>query len=783
MRLPRLSVFGIPRAHRLHVLHFLEVGVVGREPEDGDRGHAAIAERRRVVYGAEGLEQRVERAAEDAGLLAGDDDAGALVEEPLEVLLLRAGERTERGHLLGDERGDLLARDGSLGGLCVNLLDGTRVIELLHSGVAVAEPRGERRLSGRQRYRGGACVHLDVVEEVRGLARLERVPRLGDAGILDGALEREALRRVRAQRCALRLRIDLDRDLSPARRSARDDDVMLEHGPWLEAALQLIGERVWVRGERDGDRRCAPHRHVVAVQREVRIARGVEGEQSAGPLGADLLHEFLDERVEAPRAQRVTARERLAPVHVLVLADVVEAEGRQRRHAQGRQGALQLVAALLLQLGRVAAAAAAAVGGHRERDALARARERRHGAAGVDALVVRVREHHERVDAGRPLAGALGGDAGERDLREIDVATGRELRVHRVEERLGLRGDARIVRGHPGGARGPVDERRADQAGDARTIDAGGAVERRRHRRCLAGLLGDDQRVAHGIIGFALVVVRDELLVVHEREPELLEVRLHAVDVVERGVGAELSILRWDEGERERAAGRERAVELAEGLLQILAEVQHAGREHDVERAGLEPRGLERVVDAVAVEVVELGVLVLRFGEHLLRDVDAGDLRARVQIRDRREPGADADVEDALAARGRGGGREARQQRLRRGPAVGRGVDVVLLGPVAVLLLDLLLALGLDLVLHLELRVHRALGRRRGRHRGLPVVADEAVPGRRGLPGVADGLHGPDRADVLDVAHVDLLFNLRDDELLGDGGHMRRRACHLTGPS
>ena len=94
--------------------------IFGIDPEHGD-GRDAVGrlDRPRQLDGGQGLEQREDRTAEGAGLLAGGDDHGAWIGQPRGVGAGRAGRLP--GRLLGGEgRGDrgavaLVGRDPGKG--------------------------------------------------------------------------------------------------------------------------------------------------------------------------------------------------------------------------------------------------------------------------------------------------------------------------------------------------------------------------------------------------------------------------------------------------------------------------------------------------------------------------------------------------------------------------------------------------------------------------------------------------------------------------------------------
>ena len=88
---------------------FVPVVILGVDPEDGDRRHVVIA---RHLLGelerGQRLQQREQRAAEQPGLLAGDDRDGARVgEQPRRFA--RARRRLPPLLLAGDDGGDLVA--------------------------------------------------------------------------------------------------------------------------------------------------------------------------------------------------------------------------------------------------------------------------------------------------------------------------------------------------------------------------------------------------------------------------------------------------------------------------------------------------------------------------------------------------------------------------------------------------------------------------------------------------------------------------------------------------
>ena len=81
--------------------------ILGVDPEDGDhRGLAVRPTRARELDGGDGLEQGVERAAERARLLAGDDRDGARVGQ-LRGRRARFGRRAAALLLRGEHGGDL----------------------------------------------------------------------------------------------------------------------------------------------------------------------------------------------------------------------------------------------------------------------------------------------------------------------------------------------------------------------------------------------------------------------------------------------------------------------------------------------------------------------------------------------------------------------------------------------------------------------------------------------------------------------------------------------------
>ena len=114
------------------------------------------------------------------------------------------------------------------------------------------------------------------------------------------------------------------------------------------------------------------------------------------------------------------------------------------------------------------------------------------------------------------------------------------------------------------------------------------------------------------------------------------------------GAGGDLP-LGDDVGEREPSARPEHARRLGEHPALVGREIDHAVRDHGVERAVLEGQLLDaRVAEAhVLVAAQALGL-----GELLGRDVHAGDGAARADLRGGREhvhAGAAAEVEHALA--------------------------------------------------------------------------------------------------------------------------------------
>ena len=77
--------------------HFRPVVILGVDPEHGHHRHAMLLRHlRRQLHRRDGLEQREQRAAEQPGLLAGDDDARGGIGQPRRGLA-RRGRRVARG--------------------------------------------------------------------------------------------------------------------------------------------------------------------------------------------------------------------------------------------------------------------------------------------------------------------------------------------------------------------------------------------------------------------------------------------------------------------------------------------------------------------------------------------------------------------------------------------------------------------------------------------------------------------------------------------------------------
>ena len=97
------------------LVDFGEVVIFGREPEDGDGADAALRERPGEFDGGERFEDRIERSAEEADLLAGDDGDGVGLGEFVDRWVIRI-----RLAKSGDEGGAAVSGvDDLLGGLGV----------------------------------------------------------------------------------------------------------------------------------------------------------------------------------------------------------------------------------------------------------------------------------------------------------------------------------------------------------------------------------------------------------------------------------------------------------------------------------------------------------------------------------------------------------------------------------------------------------------------------------------------------------------------------------------